>query len=138
MNNYEAAKTSLERIIEDIEQLNDFNEATARFQIIDRVLTEVLFWDRKGVSVEKHHRGDFTDYECGAPVKLLVEAKRESIGFTLPTTIDKSILRVETLIEKNKDFADAIDQAVGYCQKRGIPYAAVTNGRQWVFLLVRV
>lgn len=135
MNNYETAKTRLEKIIEDTKPLNDFNEATARFQIIDRVLTEVLLWDRKGVSVEKHHRGDFTDYECGAPVKLLVEAKRESIGFTLPTTIDKSILKVETLIEKNKDFADAIDQAVGYCQKRGIPYAAVTNGRQWVFLL---
>lgn len=135
MNNYEAAKTNLAKIIEDTKGLTDFNEATARFQIIDRVLTEVLFWDRKGVGVEKYHRGDFTDYECGAPVKLLIEAKRESIGFTLPTTLNKSVLKVETLIENNKEFSDAIEQAIGYCQKRGIPYAAVTNGRQWVFLL---
>lgn len=135
MNNYEAAKIKLAEIINDTKGLNDFNEATARFQIIDRILTEVLSWDRKGVSVEKHHRGDFTDYECGAPVRLLVEAKRESIGFTLPATIDKNVLKIETLTEKNKELADAIDQAAGYCQKRGIPYAAVTNGRQWVFLL---
>lgn len=135
MNNYEAAKASLEKVIEDANGLTDFNEATARFQIIDRVLTEVLSWDRKGVAVETYHRGDFTDYECGAPVQLLVEAKRESIGFTLPATLNKNVLSIETLIEGNKSFADAIDQAVGYCQKRGIPYAAVTNGSQWVFLL---
>lgn len=135
MNNYEAAKSGLEKIIANTKELNDFNEATARFQIIDRVLTEVLLWNRSGISVEKHHRADFTDYECGAPVQLLVEAKRDSIGFILPVKIDKNLLQLATLIEKNKDFADAVDQAVGYCQKRGIPYAAVTNGRQWVFLL---
>lgn len=135
MNNYEAAKTNLEKIIEDTKFLSGFNEATARFQIIDRVLTEVLLWDRKGVGVEKYDRGDFTDYECGTPGKLLIEAKRESIGFTLPVTLNKTVLKVETLIENNNDFAEAIQQAIGYCQKRGIPYAGVTNGRQWVFLL---
>lgn len=135
MNNYEAAKLSLEQIIIETKGLDDFNEATARFQIIDRILTEVFCWNRDGITVEKHERGDFTDYECGSPTQLLVEAKRESIGFTLPVNIDKHLLQLATLIEKNKYFSDAIEQAVGYCQKRGIPYAAVTNGRQWVFLL---
>jgi hypothetical protein len=135
MNNYEAAKEKLEDIINSAMDLHDSNEATARFKIIDRILTEVLLWDRKGISVEKHNRGDFTDYECGEPVQLLVEAKRESIGFSLPININNRILKVETLIGKDKNFADAIEQAIGYCQKRGIPYAAVTNGKQWVFLL---
>jgi hypothetical protein len=135
MNNYEVAKTNLQKLIADTKELVDFNEATARFKIIDRILTEVIFWDRNDVEVEKHNRGEYTDYECGKPVKLLVEAKRESIGFTLPLKMDKRIMKVETLIENNSNFSDAVQQAVGYCQKRGIPYASVTNGNQWVFLI---
>lgn len=135
MTNYESAKKNLEILIEDGKLLNDYNEATARFNLIDRVLTEVFLWDRSGVNVERHDRGDFTDYECGSPALLLVEAKRESIGFTLPTKISKGVLLLKTLVENNTNFSKAIDQAVGYCQKRGIPYAAVTNGKQWVFSL---
>jgi hypothetical protein len=135
MNNYEAAQTRLATIADETASLMDLNEATARFQIIDRVLMEVFGWDRLGIDVEKYQRGDFTDYECGKPVKMLVEAKRESIGFELPSDLNKNILKVSTLVENNSNFAHAIEQAVGYCQKRGIPFATISNGRQWVFML---
>ncbi|MDB5744201.1 MAG: hypothetical protein JWR68_2516, partial [Polaromonas sp.] len=135
MNNYEAAQIGLNNLITDTVNLKDFNEATARFRIIDQILTQIFGWDRLSMTVEKHNRGDFTDYECGSPVRLLVEAKRESIGFELPVNLNKNVLKLDTLFENNQAFKEAVEQAIGYCQKRGIPYAAVTNGRQWVFLL---
>lgn len=135
MNNYEAARERLSTIIESTKKLGDYNEATARFQIIDRVLTEVLCWNRAGVAVERYDRGEFTDYECGSPVSMLVEAKRASIGFELPVSIDAGPMKLETLIEGNSDFADAVEQAIHYCKDRSIPYAAATNGKQWAFFL---
>jgi len=46
------AKERLASITAEVRSLSDFNEATARFQIIDRILTEVFGWDRAGVEVE--------------------------------------------------------------------------------------
>jgi hypothetical protein len=135
MNAYETGKTRLKAIISETASLSNFNEATARFQLIDRILTEVLCWNRAGIAVEKYDRGDFTDFECGTPAALLVEAKRASIGFTLPVSIGAGFMKLDTLIEKNPEFEAAIDQAIGYCHKRSIPYAAVSNGNQWAFFL---
>jgi hypothetical protein len=135
MNTYEAAKERLSALIADSDMLLDINEATARFQIIDRVLTEVLCWDRAEVGVERYDRGDFTDYECGKPAVLLVEAKRSSIGFSLPVSVKPGLMNLATLIERNKDFTAAVEQAIDYCKNRSIPFAAVTNGNQWIFFL---
>jgi len=135
MNNYEAAKTRLGSITSEVRSLSDFNEATARFQIIDRILTEVFGWDRAGMEVERYDRGDYSDYECGKPVRILVEAKRSSIGFELPISLDRGVMKIETLVDGNPAFEESVAQAIGYCQSRNIPYAAVTNGKQWAFFL---
>ncbi|WP_374473849.1 AAA family ATPase [Arenimonas sp.] len=135
MNRYEAAKQRLAGLVAETRNLPAYNEATARFQIIDVILTEVLCWDRQGISVEKFDRGEFTDYECGTPVSLLVEAKRESIGFSLPLGVDAGPMKLSTLAEGNPAFESALNQAIRYCKDRSIPYAAVTNGKQWAFFL---
>jgi hypothetical protein len=135
MNNYEAARERFSSLLEDVRGRHDFNEADARFHIIDRVLTELLCWNRFDVSVEKHERGEYSDYECGTPVSLLVEAKRSSIGFQLPVSIGAGLMKLSTLIEGNAAFSEAIEQAIRYCKDRSIPYAAATNGRQWAFFL---
>lgn len=136
MSRYEAAKEILTKISKDADDLGEnYNEATARFQLIDRILTDVLCWNRTGISVEKHERGEYTDYECGAPAQLIVEAKRASIGFELPVATSANLLKLETLIESSSSFREAIQQAIDYCKNRNIPYGAVSNGRQWVFFL---
>jgi hypothetical protein len=135
MNNYEAARERLVTIAAEVKDLSDFNEATARFQFIDRILTEVFGWNRAGMIVERYERGDYTDYECGLPARMLVEAKRDSIGFELPISIDTGVIKIATLIDGNAAFEHAVEQAIEYCQSRNIPYAAVTNGKQWAFFL---
>ena len=135
MNQYEASKQRLASLIADVRDLMAYNEATGRFQIIDIILTEVLGWNRQGISVEKYDRGEFTDYECGRPVTFLIEAKRESIGFSLPLGVDAGPIKLRTLIEGNPAFEQAVEQAINYCKDRSIPYAAATNGKQWVFFL---
>lgn len=135
MNQYEAAKQRLASLVADVRDLAAYNEATARFQIIDIILTEVFGWNRQGISVEKHDRGEFTDYECGKPVALLIEAKRETVGFILPLGVDAGPMKLRTLIEGNAAFEKAVEQAIKYCKDRSIPYAAATNGKQWVFFL---
>lgn len=135
MNTYEACKERLALLLDTPRDLGNYNEATARFQLIDLILTDVLGWDRSNVSVEKHDRGDFTDYECGTPVALLVEAKRGDVGFSLPLGTPSGPTKIQTLTDGNKELLAAIEQAIGYCQERSIPYAAVTNGDQWIFFL---
>lgn len=136
MNTYEACRERLALLVDTPRELGNYNEATARFQLIDLILTDVLGWNRSNVSVEKHDRGDFTDYECGTPVALLVEAKRAGIGFSLPLGTHDGPNKIQTLTDGNAQLLAAIDQAIGYCQERSIPYAAVTNGDQWIFFWV--
>lgn len=136
MSKYDSSKEELLRVAQSADQLpSNYNEATARFRLIDVILTDVLGWDREGVSVEKHDRGDFTDYECGSPTQLLIEAKRESVDFNLPIGEVAGIQRLETLMEGSVEITVAIEQAIGYCKKRNIPYGGVSNGKQWVFFL---
>lgn len=109
------------------------NEATTRLHLIDRLLFECLGWDREDCVAEEHHEGQYTDYSLGAPSrKLVLEAKKEGIYFDLPAGFDKITCKLETLLGIDERIAQAIRQAVEYCQKRGIPVGAVCNGHQLV------
>ena len=89
------------------------NEATTRFKLIDRLLLEALAWDRDEFAVEAHEDGTYTDYELGKPRRLIVEAKRESIGFTLPAGCRSGVLPLRTLLDDSA-IREAIEQALRY------------------------
>lgn len=136
MADYERARASLERLV-NVPSVMDVNanEATVRFRLIDSIVTDVLGWDRAGVEVERYERGDYTDYECGSPRSLIIEAKRASTHFLLPAGFDKKTCRIKTLCEASGDVEEAITQAIGYCRERSVPYGAICNGQQLVFFV---
>jgi hypothetical protein len=109
------------------------NEATTRLHLIDRLLFECLGWDREDCIAEEQYEGEYTDYSLGSPSrKLVVEAKKEGVHFEVPAGFDKTVCKLQTVIDLDSGIDKALRQAVGYCQKRGIPVGAVCNGHQLI------
>ena len=134
--NYEDGLAALERLIVDAEPVgDDANEATVRFRIIDSLITEVLGWQKGVVQVERYERGDFTDYECGSPTELIIEAKRASNHFLVPAGFVERTCKLSTLCESSREVEVAIEQAMGYCKERNVPYGAICNGKQIAFFV---
>lgn len=115
------------------------NEAATRFDLIDRLLLDVLAWPRDQVRPEEHSRSGYADYVLGRPRRqLVVEAKRESRGFRLPPEAPRKA-PLGTLFRLDPDLQTVVEQAKRYADDFGLPYAAVTNGWQLVaFLAVRL
>ena len=64
---------------------NDRNEATTRLHLIDRLFFECLGWDKLECEVEQPADGKYADYIFSVQgTKLVVEAKREGMSFSLP------------------------------------------------------
>lgn len=111
------------------------NEAQTRFDLIDRIVG-ALAWPQGQIHVEKHRDQTYTDYELGRPAsRLLIEAKREGISFSLPAGWSERLAKISTVVSSSEEIDDAIRQALGYALMRGIPYAAVSNGWQLVAFL---
>lgn len=134
-------KAALARLLSDLRaQPIDFNEADTRHRILDRIIHECLGWDRAHTRVERRLNDDYSDYELGAPAKVLVEAKRSGLYFDIPIEPNKhGIIRsLRSICALSKDFANAFGQAQRYCADRGIQIGVVSNGQQTiVFLGVR-
>lgn len=118
------------------------NEAETRFHIIDKILNEVLGWPRNCIRVEQRTERGYTDYEIGQDgTSLIVEAKKEEMGFTLPSDTHYGVVSIAPLLrdKSNSNLKSAMTQVMNYCSERGVAPAIVTNGEQWVcFLASRV
>ncbi|MBL0886204.1 ATP-binding protein [Myceligenerans indicum] len=130
---------SLEAIVASFEN-RDRNEAKTRFDLIDRLLTEVLGWERPWIDVEERIVGSngYMDYKLGSKGALLViEAKREGISFELPVGLTSGVHALKPLITGtlNKPLRKALEQVRDYCAQIGVAPAVVTNGHQWVAFL---
>ena len=112
------------------------NEATTRLQLIDVLLFDCLGWDKSECVAEDSFGGSYTDYSLGAPYKhLIVEAKKEDIYFKVPAGVNDLTYRIQRFKDDAPDVYEAIKQAMGYCQSRGVPFGAVCNGYQFVAFL---
>jgi hypothetical protein len=112
------------------------NEATTRFQVIDRLLREVLGWEPTDCECEAHREGDYADYILGNPRRFAVwEAKREGKHFSLPVGLDKTVCKLETLRRSDEFLRSAIEQVQGYAQLHGLGIAVVCNGHQIIAFL---
>jgi len=133
---YETAKTNIISLSDWAQQNNASltrNEAATRLHLIDRLIEDCLGWPLNQIDPERYYKGDRSDYELGFPAKrLVVEAKREGTYFELPAGFGKSICKIKTLFEISDDVKDAIEQAMRYCQTRGIPLGSVANGHQLI------
>jgi len=129
---YEAGRGALERLAEWYsERQGDRNEATTRFAMIDRLLFECLAWSKDSAALEEPHGREYADYVLSVfrPV-LIVEAKREGDYFELPAGSKRLEQSLPSLVRDYPNLRAALEQAAHYCQSRGVPFGAVTNGHQ--------
>src|SRR5262245_52340503 len=137
---YEDGKTALDELIawyED-QQDADRNEATTRFHLIDVILKDVLGWPREEVATEEPFGPEYVDYALGRPdTRIIVEAKREGIHFSVPVGLQGLIHKLPSLLEgkEGKALKAAADQVSGYCGRRGVAMALISNGTQLVAFL---
>ena len=118
------------------DNISSRNEATTRLHLIDRIFFDCLGWNRNDVTAEKPYDGQYADYTFSAPRSILiVEAKREGIYFELPVGLNNLEYSIPTLLRTTAALKSAMEQVAGYCQSRGVPYAAVTNGHQFVIFV---
>lgn len=136
---YEKCRSALEKLTTWYEtEVTDRNrnEATTRVQLIDRLLFECLRWDRSDCKAEESNGKEFTDYSLFCPIRILiVEAKKEGIYFELPAGYKNLEYSIHSLCRDNAQIKGAIEQAMGYCQRRGTPLGVVCNGHQLICFL---
>lgn len=121
------------------QQAAERNEATTRLHLINRLFLECLGWEHQDCVTEETHDGKYADYIFSITTKaLIVEAKREGTSFELPPGVGFGEASLTALIKSDKALKKAIYQVAEYCQRRGVPAAAVSNGHQLVaFIAVR-
>lgn len=116
-------------------------EEDVRFQVIDRMLIEVLGWKHAdilkeppstfGAEVEKE-RG-YIDYllKDGSRNLLVLEAKRKD--FNLLDTQNTKLKPYDLFGPTLKPAQGGIRQAQLYCLESAVDIAVLTNGFQWIF-----
>jgi hypothetical protein len=131
---YYAAAGQIKRYVRFYnEQKASRNEATTRLRLINVLLTDCLGWSLDDIIAEEAFNGKYTDYSLGSPRRLIVEAKREGVFLELPSQpMTRIEVPLQRLIRDNSDTEEAITQVATYCQQRGVPFAAVTNGHQLI------
>ena len=120
----------------------DANEATTRLHVIDTILFDVLDWQKEDVNPEQYCRAKgYADYVCTIEDQrfLVIEAKRSGKTFALSSdNLESRPYSFGFIASESKDAADALQQAIGYAATLGVPYVAITNGRQWLLTLTFV
>lgn len=117
------------------------NEAETRLKLINRLLFDVLGWTTDDVSVEESCSEDgrttFADYIVRtANSAFVIEAKKVGHAFELPARTRRRMKLAGSIMKG--DVGSAIRQARNYCRTKGIQFAVVTNGGQWlIFPAVR-
>jgi len=132
--NIDLAKENFDQLCAELLQGNISleTEQDARFHIIDRILIEVLGWDRKGIRTEPHVDSGFVDYliSTGGRNRLVVEAKRTS-----KLLIDTRQPRMAWYKVSGPALQSAVkglEQAQRYCTDTAVLFSALTTGFEWI------
>ncbi len=115
--------------------LEDANEAQTRFDVIDRIIREILQWQYGQITVEPHSTGvrnGYIDYILlSGDIKIIIEAKR--IGASFPSPTKKKKLKLSGIVLGSGSISEAITQAGEYAIDQNADLIGVTNGRCWCF-----
>lgn len=132
--NIDEAKEFFQTMVNEVTpRLNEIKtEQDARFQLINRLLIEVLGWQFADIKTEPHSEAGYADFLLhakGTPC-FVVEAKRT--GMTLLDTANPRVATYKVTGPALKSSIDGIRQATRYCMEYGVDFAAVTTGVTWV------
>lgn len=116
-------------------KLSNESEAQTRFDVIDRIIREILQWSHGQISVEEFSQGEksgFIDYKLvSADYTVVIEAKRVGVSFPSPTKQKK--LKLSGPVLGSGAISDAFKQAKGYSINKNADIVVVTNGNCWCF-----
>ncbi|WP_207435999.1 hypothetical protein [Sabulibacter ruber] len=109
------------------------SEAQTRFDIIDRIVRDVLQYQYGQVSVEEYTFGKkegYVDYllKCGDYI-IIIEAKK--IGSAFPTPTKRKKLKLTGSVLGTGEIKKAIIQAEQYAKEKNADAVVVTNGTCW-------
>ena len=129
--------TAKERFDSLCQELNVSNppletEQDARLHIIDRILIEVLGWNRQGIRTEPHTESGYIDYllSAGGRNRLVVEAKRTSN--LLIDTRQPRMAWYKVSGPALQSAVKGLEQAKGYCADTAVLFSALTTGIEWI------
>lgn len=106
----------------------DLSESDTRSKIIDKLFIEVLDWDEKSIDREGYVVEGYYDYLFSIPgFQFIVEAKKNFVDFVLP--IKHKALTIGTFAKENRE---VVNQIRKYLFEKGLQYAVITNGYQYV------
>ena len=128
------AKVSFDTLCQELAQshISLETEQDARLQIIDRILIEVLGWDRQGIKTEPHTDSGYIDYllSTGGRDRLVVEAKR--ISTPLIDTRPSRMTWYKVGGSALQSAAEGLNQAKRYCTDTAVLFSALTTGIEWI------
>ncbi|MFH0891593.1 MAG: hypothetical protein V1867_02330 [Candidatus Falkowbacteria bacterium] len=132
------ASTSFDTIKKyvSLKDLSTANEAQTRYDIINRIIKEVLCWDNGRVSVEENDKegGKYVDYILRSnDHRIVVEAKKIGAAFPSPTKQKK--LKIGGSLLGTSAIEKAIKQAIDYSKNKLAQITVVTNGMCWCIFL---
>jgi predicted type IV restriction endonuclease len=115
--------------------LASLNEAQTRYDVIDRMLRDILSWKHGHVDVEEHLSGahaGYIDYLLRlGDYTIVVEAKRFGAAFPNPSA--RTRLKLSGSLLGTGEISEAINQAERYAGEKGADIVIVTNGTCWCF-----
>ena len=109
------------------------SEEDAKFQIITRILTEVLGWGHKDVRCETNHDNGYSDYVVSnrGMDSFVIEAKR--IGILEVETAETTKVRHLKINGPGlRKCIEGIEQTVKYASPNGMILSVLTDGMIWV------
>lgn len=108
-------------------------EQDTRLKAIDRILIDVLGWDRADIQTENRAGTGFVDYalHVGERPRAIVEAKRDGVALGLSGDAGRPY-KLNGAMFGAKDARAGLEQAISYCAHKSTELAVLTNGREWV------
>lgn len=110
------------------------NEADTRFKALDRILVEVMGWERDAIFTEPPTENGYIDYllKVGSGRNLFViEAKRAGFLVSGTKSVHRTIINLDGPYAKQ--MKEGIKQALNYANEQGVPTAVLTDGQTWLF-----
>lgn len=126
----EILKNRIEQYAEDL------SEADTRSKLIDAILTDCLGWQEHSIVREPHvsEPHGYIDYLLHTTrISYVVEAKRASVRFKLPSTKKQRSFKIGGVLSEDKLLSEAIHQCRDYGIQKSVSFCCVTNGTQFVF-----
>ncbi len=111
----------------------EWTESDTRLKVIDRILFEVLGWDRNETKTENRAGIGFTDYTMmiGKSNRVLIEAKKEAIDFGLANRVSGKAYKLNGAVF-SKEAKEAIHQTIEYAGFKNTELGCATNGQEWI------